>query len=74
MSNTAFDRMTVAEQIDHVQSLWDRIAAHPENIEVSEAWRQELARRSAEARANPASLLHWDEVRANIRARLGEAG
>lgn len=71
MSNAAFDRMTTDEQIAHVQDLWDRIAAHPENIEVSEAWRQELVRRSAELKENPDSAIRWEDVRAEIRARLG---
>jgi putative addiction module component (TIGR02574 family) len=74
MSTTAFDRMTTDEQIAHVQDLWDRIAARPENIEVSEAWRQELARRSAELKANPDSAIPWEDVRAEIRARLGYDG
>jgi putative addiction module component (TIGR02574 family) len=74
MSNAAFDRMTTDEQIAHVQDLWDRIATHPENIEVSEAWREELVRRSAEAKANPDSLRPWEDVRAEIRARLGYEG
>ena len=39
MSSTAFDRLTTDEQIAHVQDLWDRIAANPEKISVSEAWR-----------------------------------
>jgi len=74
MSDAAFDRMTTDEQISHVQDLWDRIAAHPEAIEVSEAWRQELARRSAELKANPDSAIPWEDVRAEIRARLGRDG
>ncbi len=74
MSNAAFDHMTTEEQIAHVQDLWDRIAAHPEAIEVSEAWRRELARRSADAKANPETLRPWEDVRDEIRARLGYEG
>jgi putative addiction module component (TIGR02574 family) len=74
MSNAAFDRMTADEQIAHVQNLWDRIAAHPENIEVSEAWRQELARRSAELAENPDSAIPWEDLRAEIGARFGSEG
>jgi putative addiction module component (TIGR02574 family) len=74
MSTTAFDRMTTDEQIAHVQDLWDRIAAHPENIEVSKAWRQELARRAAELREDPDAVIPWEDVRAEIRARLGYDG
>lgn len=72
--STAFDHMTIDEQIAHVQDLWDRIAAHPENIEVSEAWRHELARRVEELDANPDSVIPWEDVQAEIRARLGYEG
>ena len=66
--------MTSDEQITHLQDLWDRIAAHPENIEVSAAWRQELASRNAELKADPDSAIPWEDFRAEIRARLGKGG
>lgn len=68
--STAFDRMTTDEQIAHVQDLWDQIAARPETIEVSDAWRDELARWSAELDAAPESAIPWDDVRAELLARL----
>ena len=71
---TAFDRMTTDEQIGHVQDLWDRISEHPENVIVSEAWRVELARRATEYEANPDIAIPWEDVRAEIRARLGQEG
>ena len=74
MSTAAFDRLTTDEQITHVQDLWDRIASHPENIVVSEAWCQELASRSAELKVDPDSAIPWEDVRAEIRARLGHDG
>ncbi len=74
MSTAAFDHMSTDEQIAHVQDLWDRIATRPENIGVSEAWREELARRSAELKANPDEVISWAEVRAEVRARVGKAG
>jgi len=72
--NTAFDQMTPEEQIAHVQDLWDRIAARPENVEVSEAWRREIARRSAEFDADPSFAIPWEDVRAEIHARLARKG
>lgn len=74
MPSAAFDSMSTDEQIAHVQDLWDRIAACPENIGVSEAWREELARRSAALDANPEAVISWEELRAEIRARLGKTG
>ncbi|NOY26964.1 MAG: addiction module protein [Oligoflexia bacterium] len=72
--NTAFDGMTTDEQIGLVQDLWDRIAERPENVVVSETWRQELARRAAEYDANPDIVIPWEQVRDEIRARLGYEG
>lgn len=72
--STVFDRMTTDQQIAHVQDLWDRIATRPENIEVSAAWRKELARRSAEMSSNPDAAVPWEEVKAEIRSRLGSDG
>jgi len=38
-----FDKLPVAEQIDYVQSLWDRIAASPEQVPVPE-WHKRVIR------------------------------
>jgi putative addiction module component (TIGR02574 family) len=36
-----FDELSVEEQIDYVQSLWERIAATPEQVSVS-AWHRKI--------------------------------
>ncbi len=43
-----FDEMSVDEKIDYLQSLWDRIAATPETIPVSDWHREILDERLAE--------------------------
>jgi putative addiction module component (TIGR02574 family) len=48
-----FDEMTVDEQIDYVQALWDRIAAKEELVPVPEWHRAEIERRLAEYEADP---------------------
>ena len=70
MSN-AFDTLTVDDQISHVQDLWDRIAARPENVPVSDAWRGELSRRMAEHEANPEAAIPWEQVRDELHERFG---
>lgn len=72
--STAFDQMTTDEQIAHVQDLWDRIAQRPENVPVSDAWRQELARRLAEYEANPDIAIPWEQVRDELRSRFEPKG
>ncbi len=63
-----FDAMSVDEQIDYVQSLWDRIAARPDGVSVTPAQRQELDRRLKAHRANPDAARPWEEVRAEIES------
>mgnify|MGYP000202101716 FL=1 len=64
-----FDDMTPAERILHVQDLWDRIMAHPEDVPVSDAWRAEIERRLAAHRADPSSAVPWEQVRAELKRR-----
>jgi putative addiction module component (TIGR02574 family) len=50
-----FDDLSIDEKLDYVQSLWDRILAHPEDIPVPE-WHLEIVReRLAEYEADPNS-------------------
>lgn len=42
-----FDALSVEEQIDYVQSLWDHIAARPEEVPVPDWHREILAERLA---------------------------
>ena len=65
----SFDLMTTAERILYVQDLWDRIAAEPDGVPLSEAQRLELRRRVEEHRADPGSAVPWDQVLARARAR-----
>lgn len=64
-----FEQMTPAERILYVQDLWDRIAEHPEDVDVSEAWKAELDRRLAEHRTEPSAVIPWEQVKANLAAR-----
>jgi len=44
---TGFDALSVEEQIDYVHSLWERIAARPEEVPVPEWHRQIILERLA---------------------------
>ena len=65
----SFDQMTPAERILHVQSLWDRIAEEPEGVPVSDEMKAELDRRLAAHRAEPATAIPWEQVKAELRRR-----
>ena len=65
-----FDDLSVEEQIDFVQSLWDRIAATPEQVPVPE-WHQQILREClASYKANPDSGRPWADVRAELERKL----
>lgn len=64
MPPAGFDKLSVEEQIDYVQWLWDRIAARADGVPVPEWHVRELR-----SRANaPQGLATWDEVRAHPEA------
>ena len=65
----SFEQMTPAERVLYVQDLWDRIAAEPESVPLSEAQRVEIRLRVDEHRADPGSAVPWDQVLARARAR-----
>ena len=65
-----FDELSVEEQIEYVQSLWDRIAATPEQVPVPEGHRQILDERLKDYEANPEAGDSWDVVRDRLRNKL----
>ena len=61
-----FEALSVEEQIDYVQSLWDHIAARPKEIPVPDWHRQILAERLAAYDANPIEGKTWDEFEKDV--------
>lgn len=65
-----FDELSVDERIDFVQSLWDRIAATPEQVPVPD-WHQRIIRERLESyRTNPDAVRSWADIRAEIAGKL----
>ena len=65
-----FDELSVDEKIDYLQSLWDRIAATPEQVPVPEWHREVLDERLKHDEANPDAGATWDVVRERLRDNL----
>ncbi len=65
-----FDDLSVEEQLDYVQSLWDRISAHPTEIPVPDWHRRVIDDRLAAHRADPSAAVPWDEVREGLLEKL----
>ena len=66
----SFDKMSVPEQIDYVNALWERISSRPSEVPVPEWHRREISERLKQHRANPGDVQSWDEVRNNVREDL----
>jgi len=69
-SPPGFDDLSVDEQIDFVQSLWDRIAATSEQVPVPEWHLQIIRERLAAYNANPNVGRLWTDVRTDIERKL----
>jgi len=62
-----FDDLSVEEQIEYVQALWDHIAANPERVPVPDWHREELDRRLDDLEKNPNDSVSWDDLKARLR-------
>ena len=65
-----FDELSIEEQIDYVQSLWERIAATPDQVPVPDWHREVLNERVKDVEANPDAGESWDVVRDRLRDKL----
>ncbi|MBI4220379.1 MAG: addiction module protein [Chloroflexi bacterium] len=65
-----FDELAVQDQIDYVQSLWDRLAANVDQVPLQQ-WQQALLEeRLAAHRRAPAEARPWQEVIERVQERL----
>lgn len=71
MKSLGLDRLTLDERIALAEELWASIAAEarPGSF-LTDAKREELARRIAEHDADPDSAIPWEQVKAEMLARV----
>jgi len=65
-----FDDLSVDEKVDYLQSLWDRIGAHPEDVPVPDWHREIIAERLKAHQERPNESRPWEEVRQEILDKL----
>ena len=65
-----FDDLSIDEQIEYVQSLWERIAADPSKVPVPDWHRKILKDRLKAYREEPEGGATWDQVREEIERKL----
>lgn len=58
--------LPISERIQLVSEIWDSIAEFPEQIDLTPATRELLAKRLAAHRANPSEGSPWLEVKQRI--------
>lgn len=64
-------QLSLEEQLELVEALWDDIAKSNGVPPPTEAQRAELDRRLADHEANPDDVVSWSEVKASAHARIG---
>jgi len=64
-------RLSVEEQIELVEAIWDNLAKANQVPPPSEDQVAELERRLADHEANPDDVVPWSEVKAAALAALG---
>ena len=72
MTALGIDRMSADERLQLVQEIWDSIAGEAEASTLTDAQQQEVDRRWAEHLANPQAAIPWEQVKAEIQARLNQ--
>jgi putative addiction module component (TIGR02574 family) len=65
-----FGEFSIDERIDFVQSLWERIAATPEQVPVPDWHRRIIQERLESYRADPTGGRSWADIRTEIEAKL----
>ena len=72
LERLGIDRMTPGERLTLAQDILESLAAEQPPLPLSDAKRQELGRRIADAAANPGDGIPWAEIEAAALARLSE--
>jgi putative addiction module component (TIGR02574 family) len=62
------ERLSVRERLDLIEQIWDSLPEEVAPDEVPEWHKEVLARRLAEAQANPGGGVPWREALAAIRS------
>ena len=65
-------QLSVEDQLELVEALWDGIAKRSAAPGPTEAQRAELNRRLADHEANPDDVVSWNEVKAAALAHIGK--
>jgi putative addiction module component (TIGR02574 family) len=65
-------RLPAAERLELLEELWDSLDDDEPALVLTDAQREDLRRRLAEADADPTGGSPWEEVRKRIRGRRSQ--
>jgi len=65
-----FEELSVPEQIEYVQGLWEQIMASPEAVSTPDWHLDIIRRRLQDFEQNPQAGRSWEEVREDIEQQL----
>ena len=60
--------LSVPERILWVEAIWDSIASHPTNIELSDEHKKIIDEELAAYKSNPNTGSSWEDVKSRIKA------
>ena len=63
-------RLPVADRIQLIEALWDTVPADS-LPPLSDEWREEIRRRSAEYESGSVQTVPWEQIRADALRRVG---
>jgi putative addiction module component (TIGR02574 family) len=69
IKDLGIDRLSVREKLDLIEQIWDSLPAELQPDEVPDWHKEVLAKRLAEAEANPGVGVPWREALDAIRSR-----
>jgi putative addiction module component (TIGR02574 family) len=66
-----YRKLSIAERLQLVEDIWDSIAEETHGLPLPAEVLDDAERRLAEHRADPASAIPWEEIRAELYKRGG---
>lgn len=72
LESLGIDKLTIDEKVELAHAILDRVAEEVEKAPLTDAQKREIDRRLANHRANPGAARSWDEVEAELLARLDQ--
>ncbi len=70
LQTLGIDQWSVDDRLVLIQEIWDSIAVETERSPLTDAQRLEVDRRLAAHRNDPGAAIPWEQVEAEVLARL----